>query len=168
MNLSSMRVERLATFLTSSLLISHNIRRDTIAIIKLRSDLWICASGSRVRQLRPDEDSAIGWINAVAKSKRREFLGAIKVFGTPRIIGGEEIYVVCEAPLHSSFPLKDKFREPFPKIFKYIKYSDFYSKVKKETDVLFVKVRCELAPIIINIALDRIEEGKKDLVFDYN
>ena len=62
-----------AAFIASSLLLSHGIRRDAAALVRVGGK-WILAEGSRVRQLRPDADSAEGWVRAVLRGRR---LGAL-------------------------------------------------------------------------------------------
>ncbi len=59
-----------AGFIVGSLLISRNVRRDTVAIAALKHTLVIVA-GDSVRQLRPDEESSTGWIRAVLRGKHK-------------------------------------------------------------------------------------------------
>ncbi|MCE4612468.1 MAG: hypothetical protein F7C07_01355 [Desulfurococcales archaeon] len=50
---------------------SHGVRRDSTAIALLsKPRMWLVARGDSVRHLRPDIDSAEGWIRAVALGKR--------------------------------------------------------------------------------------------------
>ncbi len=72
-----------ASFIASSLLLSHGIRTDAAALVRVRGQ-WILAEGARVRQLRPDADSAEGWIRAVLKGKR---LGAELLKDPPQPVG---------------------------------------------------------------------------------
>ncbi len=58
-----------ALFLVYSLLISNNIRRDTITEVRI-GKTWIIAYGDKIRHLRPDADTSEGWIRAVLRSKR--------------------------------------------------------------------------------------------------
>ncbi|MCE4625521.1 MAG: hypothetical protein F7C35_06625 [Desulfurococcales archaeon] len=64
-----------AAFLSSSLLLSHSIRRDTLAIVVLKRGV-IAAPGDHVRQLRPDLESSTGWLRAVLRGKWKG-LGAV-------------------------------------------------------------------------------------------
>jgi len=63
-----------AGFLVSSLLISHGIRREALALIRVRGGL-LAAPGWTLRQLRPDLDTAEGWLRAALSGKARR-LGA--------------------------------------------------------------------------------------------
>ena len=60
----------IARFLVNTLLLSHSIRRDTVAIA-LVGDRVLVAPGSTLRQLRPDQESAEGWLRAVLRGKAR-------------------------------------------------------------------------------------------------
>ena len=68
-------------FIVSSLLISHNVRRDREAWINYRGK-WIRVRGSRVRQLRPDSITAESWIKAVLYKGKGPKLGA-EILETP-------------------------------------------------------------------------------------
>ena len=72
-----------ARFLAASLLISHSIRRDTVAAIRVGGK-WIIASGARVRHLRPDADTAEGWVRAVL---RGAMLGGVVSESPPDPVG---------------------------------------------------------------------------------
>jgi hypothetical protein len=63
-----------AGFLVSSLLISHGVRSDATAVFQY-ADKYVLVDGSRVRHLRPDQDSAEGYVNAVLHGKAG-YLGA--------------------------------------------------------------------------------------------
>ncbi len=62
-------IEDAAKFLVYSLLISHGIRRDVLAEVKL-GEKWIIAPGNRIRHLRPDADTSEGWIKAVLRGRK--------------------------------------------------------------------------------------------------
>jgi len=64
-----------STFIVNSLLLSHGIRSDATAIVRI-GDAWIVAPGASLRHLRPDSDSAEGWLRAVLRGRR---LGAFKL-----------------------------------------------------------------------------------------
>ncbi len=72
-----------ARFLAASLLISHGIRRDAVAAVRV-GGRWIIAPGSRVRHLRPDADTAEGWVRAVLRGAR---LGGIVARAPPGPVG---------------------------------------------------------------------------------
>jgi hypothetical protein len=76
-----------AKFIAGSLLLSHGIRRDTVAVVRLK-DLWLIAPGDRVRHLRPDEETLEGWVKAVLKGAN---LGVTMVRAKPSYEG----YRVC-------------------------------------------------------------------------
>lgn len=99
-----------AAFLSSSLLLSHSIRRDTLAVVALKRGV-IAAPGDRVRQLRPDLESSTGWLRAVLRGKWRG-LGAVmlerppsmgawcgRVIQTVMGIAGVEGEIVVDKPL---------------------------------------------------------------------
>jgi len=84
----------IANILTTSLLISYGIRRDTtvsIVIICKDYELTLIARGSSIKQLRADEESAVGFLKSVLKGKVRtiELLRGIKpeIQGTIYCIG---------------------------------------------------------------------------------
>ena len=87
-----------ARFLVNALLLSHSIRRDTVAIVQV-GDKLIVAPGSSLRQLRPDQESAEGWIRAVLRG-RGKGLGA--VLAGPHIIDqalrSSEVLYTCIGP----------------------------------------------------------------------
>ena len=68
-------LDEASEFIANTLLLSHGIRRDTLSIVKLRCCILL-APGDRLRQLRPDYETRIGWIRAVLRGKHRG-LGAI-------------------------------------------------------------------------------------------
>lgn len=82
-----------AKFIAGSLLLSHNIRRDTIAAVRI-GDHWIIAYGDRVRHLRPDEENLEGWIKAILKGKSSK-LGVTLSVEPPAVIG-ETLCVASE------------------------------------------------------------------------
>ena len=79
-SLTPLNTRDAAIFLASALLVSHGVRRDSTAVVKLsRPRSWLLARGDSVRHLRPDVDSAEGWIRAVTSGKSR--LGGVLVEG---------------------------------------------------------------------------------------
>ncbi len=79
-----------ASFIVGSLALSHSIRRDTIAVVALRKAV-IAAPGSTIRQLRPDLESATGWLRAVLRGKHRG-LGAL-LLDEPPLPRGEALEI---------------------------------------------------------------------------
>ncbi len=154
----------IAVFLTSSLLLSHGIRRDVVSVIKLKNS-WLCVPGFRVRHLRPDFDSALGWVRAVLKRSQNEVLGSIKL--SKLYFSHNEFKVVkvlCN--LNSSFQrIKQMMLTSFydKVIFEY--YSDVININDNEEALDLFGVECKYAPILMNISLDRIDENKKPLLF---
>lgn len=78
-----------ARFIANALLLSHSIRRDTEAWVRI-GDLWLIARGRSVRQLRPDEESLLGWISAVLRGARlgAELRREVSI-ESPLCLGGE-------------------------------------------------------------------------------
>jgi len=58
-----------ARFIASALLLSHSIRVNAIAAVRV-GGTWVVAAGGRVRHLRPDADTAEGWLRAVLRGSR--------------------------------------------------------------------------------------------------
>lgn len=69
-SLSNCRI--LAPIISSALLLSHNIRRDTLLIIHSNNDnKSLVVDGKIVRNLRPDFESMCGLINSALRMKTR-------------------------------------------------------------------------------------------------
>jgi len=62
-------ISEAARFITGALLLSHGARRDTAALVRV-GDSWILARGGGIRHLRPDADTAEGWVRAVLRGAR--------------------------------------------------------------------------------------------------
>lgn len=167
MLLTPQSLEYVATFLVSSLLISHGIRKDTISIIKL-SKLWLCAPGSKLRQLRPDLDSSVGWIKAVLRNHKKEVLGSVKLQELPPFdkYGFKKISILCFSQAKKL--IKDRSIWQFMlsnyKDDKVLIVYNEGSNIVKVNEIFMLGVSCKYAPVLINISLDRIEEDKK-LIF---
>ena len=73
-------LDEAASFLVSSLLLSHGIRRNTVAIVELDIGL-LAAPGWSLRQLRPDLETATGWVRAVLYKGKARGLGALILRG---------------------------------------------------------------------------------------
>ena len=92
-----------ARFIASALLVSHGIRRDTMAVVLLESGEWIVVRGWEARHLRPDIDSAIGYVRAVLRGARlggevvEEPPGSV---GVCRAVGGEGEFLHRVLPLN--------------------------------------------------------------------
>jgi len=61
--------EEASAFIVNSLLLSHGIREDSAAVVRVGGE-WVYASGDSVRHLRPDADSSEGWLRAVLRGRR--------------------------------------------------------------------------------------------------
>ena len=167
--LTPQSLEHVATFLVSSLLLSHGIRKDTVSIVKL-SKLWLCAPGSSLRHLRPDLDSSVGWVKAVLRNRKREVLGSVKLRDLPSFDrhGFERFSVLCSSQGKEIIKNEDVWWSMFSgykgnKIL--VEYSE-RGDVMKANKVFTMEISCKYAPVLINISLDRIEEGKKP-VFNF-
>jgi len=68
--LAHLPLEDTIEFVVSSLLLSHNIRSDTLAIVPFKSGVWLYIPGDRIRHLRPDFDTAMGWFKAIVRGAR--------------------------------------------------------------------------------------------------
>ncbi len=167
--LTNQSLEYVATFLVSSLLLSHGIRKDTVSIVKL-GKLWLCAPGSRLRHLRPDLDSSVGWVKAVLRNRKKEVLGAVKLRNLPSFdrYNFKRFGVLCLPKGKETMKCRDTWWFMFSsyngnKIL--VEYSE-RSDVMKVNKVFTMGISCKYAPVLINISLDRIEEGKKS-VFNF-
>jgi len=74
-----------ARFIAGALLLSHSVRRDSVAAVRV-GGRWVIVYGDRVRHLRPDEESLEGWIRAVMRGKGGK-LGAVVSDKPPEAIG---------------------------------------------------------------------------------
>jgi hypothetical protein len=133
-----------ARFIAGALLLSHGIRRDTVAVVKL-GDSWLVAPGDRVRHLRPDEETLEGWIKAVL---RGAMLGVVMVKSKPSYDG----YRVCLS-LEGS-PLIEMLRMP-----RRDTYVLDYSSME-ECDVRYRRpgrLREYMLAPLVNMIIDNIE-----------
>lgn len=67
-NPDPLSINEAAAFVVSALLLSHGVRRDALVILNV-GGRFIYAPGARIRHLRPDLDTAEGWIRAVLRGK---------------------------------------------------------------------------------------------------
>ena len=159
-----MSLSSAARFLVSSLLVSHGVREDTAAIARLRGKDWLLALGDQLRHLRPDEDTAVGWVKAVIR-RNRGLGGILLRDNAMRISSLIEVdtlicvYVSESAQSHiiSGIPPLDRY------IFIYITKrvlmeardatNDFICSM--ELRLGMTEHAYPLAPSIINILLDR-------------
>jgi hypothetical protein len=161
-------LEEAAVFLASALLTSHGIRRDTLAIINIKNT-YIIIPGWSVRHLRPDLDTARGWIRAVLRGKP---LGARVSMAPPSYPSGCCLRVVASASLRyrctcSARPKgtatilyytgADKDGEPSPRPSSCEGCPEFAGELALPTPL-------SLAPAIINTELDRIRVGLPPLL----
>ena len=143
-----------AIFLVHALLISNNVRRDTIAGLYLRNK-WIITYGDKVRQLRPDADSSEGWLRAVLKGKR---LGAI-ITDSPHIPDNAEKIIIVNSRVSKgrlSLPLDVH----FPIILCYA--NDIYNcnLQGRWRQIQAPAWQAWRSVIALNIMLDRLEHGQ--------
>ncbi|MEB3817044.1 MAG: hypothetical protein LRS46_03785 [Desulfurococcales archaeon] len=158
----------IAIFLVNALLISHGIRRDVLAAFRW-GNAWIAAPGDRVRHLRPDMDTAEGWIRRVIKEpgrlgttlidpQRLEALPCLVVRGgNPHPSHGslkqleDTIYVLAKSSSRLLLLYKSGGASK----------SAEYSYIAKCVESLDIALPLPLAhlPAIMNILLDRIEAG---------
>lgn len=87
---SNLKVDEAAVFVTSALLVSHGVRTDALAVVRVGGK-WVWAPGDRVRYLGPDIDTARGWIKAILRGKKGlgGFLG-----GEPACSAGDASIVI--------------------------------------------------------------------------
>lgn len=135
-----------AKFFAGSLLLSHGIRRDTVAVVRFKG-LWLIARGDKVRHLRPDEETLEGWIKAVLRGSN---LGVEVSEFKPSYVG----FVVCLGD--NGLPLSELVRLP-----KAEGYTVVYG-LETQCDIRFRRLRelkvYMLAPLI-NIVIDNIYSG---------
>ncbi len=161
------RPRDLAIFLTSALLLSHGIRRDAVAILKLRSE-WLCVPGSTVRHLRPDFDSAVGWIRAIIRSKKDRFLGSFRLNTFPvdmkRYV---KVNVLCKSARFRLFLEHKLFEEINENKKIFFIYKNEIDSIDKDSYLIeLLNIDCLYAPILLNIEIDRIRNGKKSLIIN--
>lgn len=159
-----MSLSSAARFLVSSLLVSHGVREDTAVIARLRRKDWLLALGDQLRHLRPDEDTAVGWVKAVIRGKKG--LGGIllrdNAISISSLIEADTlicVYVSEDAQPHiiSGIPPLDRY------IFIYItKHISTEARDAPNDFICSMELRLgmaehayPLAPSIINILLDR-------------
>ena len=133
-----------AKFIAGALLLSHGVRRDTVAVTRLRG-FWLIALGEKVRHLRPDEETLEGWMKAVLRGAK---LGVILAKDKP-IYTGFKICLNLEGP-----PLLEMLRMPKREV-----YVVIYSKVENCDSTYRKPGRLKeymIAPLI-NIMIDNLE-----------
>ncbi len=144
-----------AMFLVNSLLISHGIRRDALAIVRVGSR-WVLAPGASVRHLRPDADTAIGWVRAVLRGKR---LGAT-VEGDPPGFPGVYTVDPGEGDPRCLCSAADKVNGGTPACFSSAEECAQYYKV---VDGCSASLEAWRSVAIVNILVDRIRAGLERL-----
>ncbi len=143
-----------ARFLVNSLLLSHGIRRDTLSIVGLVNTIRL-APVDKLRHLRPDAESSTGWIRAVLEKGKAKGLGAVLLQreALEDLIAGVEIgrtqIIVENCNIEPTLPLSLEFPVTI------------YYGFRAMRDGIGVCLKCPqwCSPIILNIALDRIEAG---------
>jgi len=138
-----------ALFLVSSLLVSHGIRGNTAAAVRL-GKRWVIARGDRIRHLRPDLDTAEGWVRAALRGRS---VGAILSEEPPSPIG--DVYVVTEGPcnIHSQ---SLEILLGFPLTLCYTRTGDCPLDAPI-AGIIQAPGPPWLAAAIVNVALDRLE-----------
>ncbi len=136
-----------ARFTANALLLSHGIRRDTVASVKI-GDLWITVYGSKVKHLRPDEESLEGWIRTVLRG-RGSRLGAMVSREPPRVSGA-----ICFSLEGAEFPEGLTGLSP--------PYIIVYGFEWPQCNVFIrvpLNVKWSIIVVLVNIALDNVEGG---------
>ncbi len=156
-------LDEASSFIANSLLLSHGIRKDTIAIVRLKCCILI-APGDRIRQLRPDYETRIGWIKAVIRGKHRglgatlisheEFIEMLESY----MNGLLSITVVYESPisrLHSKV-LEELKKTNIPIMITYIPHNT--RETITENILLESFLNASYTSSVVNILLDNILE----------
>ena len=139
--------EEAGLFLVSSLLVSHGVRTDTEAWVRI-GRTWIVASGSSIRQLRPDPVSAEAWVKAVAYKGKASRLGA-------RLAGQNQAPPTgpCVGP-RGRTSLKDIVGAGQGSTIVL-----WYGEECSDAGLQMDRLRVWLMPALANIIIDRIEAG---------
>jgi len=131
-----------AGFLAASLLVSHGVRRDATAVFE-HAGRYIVVNGGKVRHLRPDQDSAEGYIRAVLHGKARhlgaDITGELPLQGpclNVTLIDGEDIFGL-DLRKYNSFIYGGRLEEC-------------------ETGFTGSELPIQALPVIVNILLDRM------------
>jgi tRNA pseudouridine-54 N-methylase len=136
----------IASFLSSALLISHGVRRDMEAVFQSGSRV-VVVKGSKVRHLRPDQDSGEGYVRAVERGKAEQLGAEIReeyTVETPCLnitqFDGKDIFTI-DLSQYKSFVYGER-----------LEYCD--------TGYLGAEVPVNLMPAAVNIILDRIRASR--------
>ncbi|MCE4602631.1 MAG: hypothetical protein F7C08_00465 [Desulfurococcales archaeon] len=142
-----MTAEEAGLFLVSALLVSHGVRIDTEAWVRV-GDVWLVARGNNIRQLRPDPVSADAWVRAAIYKGRASRLGVklLKPDHTPPPgpcvgpMGEISVVDMVRARLGGTMVL-------------------WYGRDCREAGFQVDELKVWLMPALANVILDRIEAG---------
>jgi len=137
-------IQEAARFITGALLLSHGVRQDTAALVRV-GGRWLLAEGPRVRRLTPDADTSEGWVRAALRGAR---VGAVLLDSPPEPLGS---VVVVEAGDGSGLA-----RVPMPPVT--LCYGSCPEGWRPEVRLSGFGDAWR-SVVVANIVLDRIEEG---------
>ncbi len=139
--------EEAGLFLVSSLLVSHGVRTNTEAWVRI-GRTWLVAPGSSIRQLRPDPVSAEAWVKAAVYKGKASRLGA-------RLAGQSQAppQGPCVGPTGRT-SLKDIVSVRPGSIIVL-----WYSEECRDAGFQVDRLRLWLMPALANIIIDRMEAG---------
>jgi len=160
-------VQTMAAFIVNSLLVSHGIRLDAAALLRLRHG-WLWVPGSGIRHLRPDADSSEGWVRAVLRGRS---LGA-RIVGDHavlEVLPGEALCIEVAANAGATLCRGS----PGGARHVVITYGRTRGRPRAKPHLqLACLERCwlelaaplALSPAIVNVVLDRVEAGLDHLL----
>ncbi|MEB3780904.1 MAG: hypothetical protein GSR85_11870 [Desulfurococcales archaeon] len=147
--LGSYNTRTIAHFIVSSLLISHGVRRNAEAWIQVKDKLLV-VEGGRVRHLRPDLVSAESWVKAVLYKGKADRLGAT-------------ISTLDQADMIDNKHCVDTSNRLQVNIAHNKVAAFIYGNYKDEQCTGYIGLGADLfigfRPALINIILDRLQEG---------
>jgi hypothetical protein len=153
-----------SAFIVNALLLSHGIRKESVAIVRVGGE-WIYAPGASIRHLRPDADSSEGWLRAVLRGRE---LGAqrLEKFEPP----SEALRICLRCGLKEDLDLgllKSVPLEAADAI--YVFYTSTVEDIEvsnlcRESVWGAIPLRPRFAVAVVNTILDRIEAGMSPLI----
>ncbi|MEB2836062.1 MAG: hypothetical protein GSR80_000074 [Desulfurococcales archaeon] len=159
-------IQTMAAFIVNSLLVSHGIRPDAAAFLRLRRG-WLWVPGSGIRHLRPDADSSEGWVRAVLRGRS---LGA-RIVGDPaelQILPEGALCIETVADVGATL-CRGSLAGARHVVVTYVWASKSWGEPPLPIECL---ERCQLklatplalSPAVVNIILDRVEAGLDHLL----